>query len=433
VRNRSGIQSPLARGALTVAAASVALVLGSFCNASAYTFSTLHSFCNAVNCTDGSYPKKLLLDSSGDLYGIATGGGKYTEGLVFKLIPNAHKTQYSEHILKNFCADTGCPGGGQPYGLISDVEGNLYGTTGAGGKYGNGTIFGMTHKTNGWSYKVLHNFCANSCTDGTLPTADLTYKGQISGKPWNGTSPLFGMTLEGGSTNRGVVYELTTDGSSWTYKVIRNFQTASTQQSLLMDAGGNLFGISAYSGKYDNGFLFKLAHDTWKETTLHNFCKTDGCADGAVPYGAIVIDGAGNLFGTAIYGGNSSCSFEGYQGCGVVYEYTAAGTYEVTYDFCSLANCADGWRPVGGLSLDGSNLIGTTWGGGVNNNDGGVAFRLKPNGTENVLYSFCSKNNCKDGTGLNEPMILDGHGDLFGTTEDGGANGDYGTVFELTK
>jgi uncharacterized repeat protein (TIGR03803 family) len=142
------------------------------------------------------------------------------------------------------------------------------------------------------------------------------------------------------------------------------------------------------------------------------------------------MDSAGNLFGTTFDGGsgpNCSDSF----GCGVVFERTAGGGYSVIYKFCSQANCSDGWYPEAALAIDASgNLFGTASNGGAN--DSGAAFELKPNGKEKVLYSFCSKANCKDGDLPGTPLLLDGHGDLFGTTNGGGANGDYGTVFELT-
>lgn len=430
---QSQSRNPALLRVLTITAAALVFALMSPGSAAAYAFRTLHSFCTEGNCGDGQYPKQLLLDSAGDLYGITTRGGKYTEGLVFKFIPDAGKGHYAEHILKNFCAQQGCFGGGQPYeDLISDTDGDLYGVTGAGGKHGTGTIFKMTPGANGWSYRVLHNFCEASCADGAYPASGLGYKGKISGKRWDGTSPLFGMTTEGGS-GAGTVYELTTNGSSWTYKVIHKFQNASTVQSLIVDAQENLFGISAYSGKNSNGFLFELAHDTWKETVLHDFCGKGGCTDGAVPYGAIAMDGSGDIFGTAVYGGNGSCTFDDFKGCGVAYEFTAGGKYKVIYDFCALANCADGWRPVGGVVLDSAgNIFGTTTNGGVNNADNGVVFKLTTAGNEKVLYSFCSKANCKDGYGANVPMIVDAEGDLFGTTEEGGANGDAGIVFELT-
>jgi len=100
-----------ARGALTIAASALMLTLTTTADASGYTEKTLHSFCNETNCGDGDTPMAgLLMDDLGDLYGMTATGGKYDKGLVFKLIPNANKTKYTEHILHNFCANVNCPG-----------------------------------------------------------------------------------------------------------------------------------------------------------------------------------------------------------------------------------------------------------------------------------------------------------------------------------
>src|SRR5882762_6860969 len=142
------------RQSLTAVAATILLASASGGTAAAYTQETLHSFCTETNCGDGDTPHAgLLADTSGNLYGTTEKGGKNNSGLVFKLIPNAKKTKYTEHVLKNFCAQANCTDGGFPEaGLIMDVDGNLYGTTGGGGKFGGGTVFKMTPLANGWSY-----------------------------------------------------------------------------------------------------------------------------------------------------------------------------------------------------------------------------------------------------------------------------------------
>jgi uncharacterized repeat protein (TIGR03803 family) len=403
--------------------------------ASAATLRTLHSFCTDTNCTDGDTPLTgLVMDSSGNLYGTTEVGGKYNRGLVFELTPNANKTKYKEHILKNFCAKLNCTDGSYPFGaLILDSDGALYGTTGGGGKFTGGTVFKLTHAAGVVTFAVVHSFCSKSnCTDGSDPNAGLAYAGQASGAPWDKSSPLFGTTYFGGASNRGEVYELLHTGSAWSFQVIHSYSSGFHGGDLLMDPSGNLLGTTLLGGANGGGTLYRLAAGTWNETTLHNFCADANCADGMQPEGRLLMDSAGNLFGTASEGGSGAhCTTSG--GCGVAFERTSGGTYNVIYDFCSRAACRDGEVPSAGPIMNAAgDLVGTTYGGGTGT--GGTAFSLHhgTSWTEAVLYNFCSEQNCTDGGDLDAPLILDSAGNLFGTAGAGGANGDFGTVFELT-
>lgn len=415
--------------------AAAAVLLAASCGiATAYTQATLHSFCTETNCDDGDTPHAgLLADADGNLYGTTEQGGKYNSGIVFKLIPNAKKTKYTEHILKNFCAKANCTDGGFPEtGLIMDVDGNLYGTTGGGGKFGGGAVFKMTPAANGWSYAVVHSFCQDAtCTDGSDPTAGLAYAGQSSGAPWDETSPLFGTTYTGGTDNRGDVYKLSHNGSGWSFQVIHSFSSGFHGGDLLVDTLGNVIGTTLLGGANSGGTLFKLASGSWNESTLHNFCAETNCADGAQPIGSPVMDGSGNLFGTASQGGSGAhCTAD--NGCGVAYERTADGKFKVLHDFCSLNNCKDGHYPSAGLIVGaGGDLLGTTYEGGTG--PGGTAFSLDRanHWAETVTYDFCSAQNCTDGAGPVAPLIMDFDGTLYGTTAVGGANGTGGTVFAL--
>jgi uncharacterized repeat protein (TIGR03803 family) len=402
-------------------------------NASA-ALKTLHSFCSATNCTDGETPQgALVMDASGSLYGTTEVGGKHNNGLVFKLIPNAGKTKYTEHILKNFCAKPNCTDGSGPQsGLIMDADGNLYGTTGGGGKFGAGTVFKMKPLANGWSYAVIHSFCHNNnCTDGNASYTGLAYAGQASGQPYDGSSPLFGTTYVGGANNMGAVYELSPTGSGWNYKIIHSYSSGFHGGELLVDSSDNLFGTTLLGGANSGGTLYKLAADTWNETTLHNFGAEANFSDGWEPSGRLLMDGAGNLFGTT-GGGGAGAHCTATHGCGVAFERKANGNYKVLHDFCSLKNCKDGAFPSSGVIMDSSgNLLGTTYEGGTG--PGGTVFSLDRSNSwaETVLYDFCSEQNCTDGAGVTQPLIRDSSGNLFGTTGLGGANGSGGTVFRL--
>jgi len=204
-----------------------------------------------------------------------------------------------------------------------------------------------------------------------------------------------------------------------------------------MDAAGNLYGTTVIGGAGVDcggpscGVVFKLAPDG-TQTVLYSFCPQSGCADGAGPRAGLIMDAAGNLYGTTKGGGAG--------GTGVVFKLAPDGTETVLYSFCSQANCTDGATPVAGLIMDAAgNLYGTTLsGGGTPNPDlpppsQGVVFALAPDGTETVLYSFCSQlPNCTDGARPGA-VIMDVAGNLDGTTALGGiAPGNSGVVFALT-
>ncbi|HEY3638360.1 MAG TPA: choice-of-anchor tandem repeat GloVer-containing protein [Rhizomicrobium sp.] len=201
--------------------------------------------------------------------------------------------------------------------------------------------------------------------------------------------------------------------------------------ALMMDATGNLYGETsngdAGCGVFC-GVAYKIASDG-TETALYNFCSQTKCSDGAAPVGGLILDEAENLYGATRLGGTSTenCAGEG-EGCGTIFKLTPGGTHTVLYSFCALANCADGAQPQAGLISDSAgNLYGTTSSGGAN--DAGTVFEIAPDGTEAVLYSFCSQTNCSDGGVPEGGLIFDGAGNLYGTTSEGGIAG--GTVFKL--
>lgn len=208
---------------------------------------------------------------------------------------------------------------------------------------------------------------------------------------------------------------------------------------LIFDQAGNLYGTTGAGGTYNQGVVFELtpkADGGWTERVLYNFCSVTNCADGGRPAAGLIFDSTGNIYGTAVEGGS------GFSG--VVFELTpnAHGSWSETvlYSFCSVTNCADGWFPLAGLIFDTKgNLYGTTELGGKGAtcySSCGTVFELTPhsNGswTEKVLHSFCAGQSCRlDGQFLRSGLTFDGAGNLYGTTQSGGAS--YGgTVFKLT-
>ena len=225
------------------------------------------------------------------------------------------------------------------------------------------------------------------------------------------------------------------EGAAAPYQVLYNFCSqdgcadgAYPGSSLIMDGAGNLYGTTYQGGFGQKGVVFKLAPDG-TETVLYNFCSQSGCTDGANPGGGLVMDAAGNLYGTTQYGGDPSC-YPGF-GCGTAFKLAPDGTETVLYNFCSQSGCTDGAEPVGGLVIDAAGtLYGTTSAGGASG--GGVVFKLAPDGTETVLYNFCSQSGCADGAEPWAGLVTDTAGNLYGTTVGGGDYGG-GVVFMVAR
>src|ERR1700731_2244814 len=160
----------------------------------------------------------------------------------------------------------------------------------------------------------------------------------------------------------------------------------SPEAAPITDSSGNLYGTTDYGGSKGGGTVFKLAPDG-THTVLHSFCTSKNCADGDEPRASLVMDGAGNLYGTANSGGNSS-----YRG--TVFKISPTGSETTLYSFCSQTNCADGGNPQSSLVMDpAGNLYGTTINGGETNCGTsqagcGTVFKLAPNGTLTVLHAF---------------------------------------------
>jgi uncharacterized repeat protein (TIGR03803 family) len=224
----------------------------------------------------------------------------------------------------------------------------------------------------------------------------------------------------------GLVYKISKDGSE---TVLYSFTGGADGNGpgdsarLLRDKAGNLYGTTVAGGTYGEGVVFKLAPDG-TETVLHSFMSGK---DGSVPVAGVVADKAGNLYGTTYMGGSSGCG----AGCGTVYKIAPDGTETVLYAFCSLANCSDGGYPLTNLVLDKvGNLYGTT-SIGLYPQGMGAVFKLAADGTETVLHTFTGG---ADGGAPNDlyQYTPRAKGYLYGTTQFGGSRG-AGTVFRVKK
>lgn len=393
--------------------------------------------------SDGAFPDGLMLDPSGTLYGTTNNGGPQNDGVVFALTPNG--TGYDFSVVYNFCSAANCTDGILPFGqpLIEDTSGDLYGVTYSGGDFNGGTVFELIPKSGSWSLVTLYSFCKKTaCTDGQSPVGGLTYPGAQSGALYDGTSPLYGATANGGSSfNSGVTYELDFQGkTARSEKVLHTFckvsgcpDGAHPDDALTIDAKGHLYGMTLQGGSQTSfsGVVYRLAFNAtknrWKYGIYYEFCADGGsCPDGRVPAGTLALGSKGHLFGVTEEGGDFAN--------GVVFELTPAGkaaTETTLHSFCAdQRTCTDGSLPLAGVVLDSKgNIFGVTASGGFGFDDG-VAFELS-GGTETVLYDFCKLSGCTDGRVPQGNIVRDSSGNIFGVTDTGGNVGD-GVVFEIT-
>lgn len=259
----------------------------------------LYSFCPQRPCVDGAGPGfgNLVFDKAGNLYGTTASGGDGGMGVVFKLTPSGGG--WTETVIYSFpsSCDNGCVPEGTP---IFDSAGNLYGTTAQGGTENSGVVYELSPSGLGWTEQTLASV--------TIAPFDLTY----GGLAMDGQGNLFGTS---GGDEPGGAFELTPSNGGWTFSVMHTFlDNAGPYDTPTLDAAGNVYGTSCGEGT-DNGSVFKLtpSNGGW----IYNSVSFD-YSNGECPVGSVVLDAAGNIYGTTDLGGPGKCG----PGCGVIWEVT---------------------------------------------------------------------------------------------------------------
>jgi uncharacterized repeat protein (TIGR03803 family) len=272
----------------------------------------------------------VTFDASGNLYGTSLYGGAYNCGTVFMLTRQTSGPWPETNLFDFNCGSTGnFPVGG----LNFDSAGNLYGTTTYGGTDGVGIVFELTPSSSGpWTETVLHNFTTGS--DGGWPGHEILI--------FDSAGALYGTASQGADgscvawfTGCGVVFKLIPHpGGSWTYQVIHSFTGGDDGGvpvfGITFDEAGNLYSTTYQGGAFGYGNVFELipnSHGNYSERVLHQF---SGDPDGTNPFGGVIFDSAGNIFGTTTYGGDNQCF--NAPGCGILYELrpNPAGSYTET-------------------------------------------------------------------------------------------------------
>jgi uncharacterized repeat protein (TIGR03803 family) len=331
-------------------------------------FTNLHSFTpRTTNSSlvftnnDGAYPYGGLVLSGNTLYGTAVYGGTSGHGTAFAFstdgtsFTNLHNfTDITAHFNTN-------SEGANPYaGLILSGD-TLYGTATNGGSGGVGTVFAV--KTNAMGFKNLHNFIPKINSDGAYPNGELILS----------VNTLYGTTRQGGLSGWGAVFALSTDGTSFTNLhsfTSLNQNTGTNTDGVLPTAGlilsaDTLYGTASGGGSSGKGTVFALKTDGTGFRNLHSFTYDSGLgnSDGANPNAGLLLSG-GTLYGTAFMGGASDN--------GTVFAVSTDGTRFTTLYHFTGGN--DGAAPRAGLVLSGNTLYGTTWGGGSSGN--GTVFSI---------------------------------------------------------
>jgi uncharacterized repeat protein (TIGR03803 family) len=396
--------------------------------AQAQTFKVLHTF-----HADGQGPLfpsgQLALDAAGNLYGIAGGGKPKCFGINYGSCGTVFKMTKTGKLAWVYRFNG--PDGDDPYGgVLRDARGTLFGVTFFGGDHtkpctdnvslGCGLVYELD-KT-GRKEIVLHKFTGPP--DGQWPESLLSEDQQGN---------LYGTTWQGGTGGQGIVFKVSPTGKETILYAFPSLYTgAFPYVGVVQDSSGNLYGTTGYGGDTacDSGFGCGTVYEldsAGQETLLYSFTWS---ADGAFPsWGDTLIqDSQGNLYGTTQLGGNMGLYICGdYEGCGVIFKVSpnSDGTWTDTtlYEFCPQSDCAGGWLPRSALVRDAAgNLYGTTnWGGASHcaglNEGCGVVFKLDTSGNETVLHTFTGG---ADGAYPSGGLVMDASGNIYGGTFNGG-------------
>lgn len=353
-------------------------------------YTVLHNFTGGTGDGQDS-TAEVTLDSAGNIYGTAEGGGANSGGVLFELAPGG-----SETLLHSF----GASGDGSlPDGAVTiESNGDIVGTTNSGGTGGNGTIWKLAA---GGTYTVLHSFASD---EGSFVRGKL-----VQDKKGN----FYGTALFGGSTGDGTVFKYNPAKGKLT--VLHTFNGNDgefPEHGVVRDKAGNLYGVTAFGGSNGEGTVYELARDG-TFTTLHNFSTG---SDGGFLYGGLAIDKSGNLYGSTVsYGAN---------GWGTVFMIAPGGALTTLYNF---SNGTDGGSPEGDMLRVGKSLYSTATTGGDQTCDCGGVYEITGTGKEKMRHAFTTNT----GSGYSAGVTANS-GTFYGTTAGGGTSGD-GVVFSLTK
>jgi uncharacterized repeat protein (TIGR03803 family) len=387
--------------------------------AAAQTYTVIHTF------AAGGPQAGITVDAGGNLYGTTLGSLCPSDcGTVFKLEHKSEGWIFSQLYAFQGGSDSAFP----QAEVVIGPDGALYGTT-AGGEQGGceqgcGTVFRLTPPPTfcasvscPWTKTILHTF--TNAPDGNGPVGGTLFFDQQGN--------LYGTTFYGGYYGTGAVFKLARTNGGWTESIIYSFTGLADGRwpvgGVMIDGAGNLYGTTSAGGDvnlfqlfYGYGVIYKISPNGsgWSETVLHTFYDE---GDGALPEAVVTMDSAGNLLATSAAGGNGSCAYGVFNGCGIVLRNA-----DVIYGFTGHSDSYPG-GPKGPVTLDSAgNIYGTSFANGQYG--GGVVFKLSAGQyTYTSLYDFDPSEGYVNPIGK---ISFDNNGNLYGVTTSRGA------VWEIT-
>lgn len=400
----------------------ISLVLLFTQTARAQSFAVIHSF---TGQQDGAYPfTGLTVDAGDNLYGTTFGGGSGGYGTVFLL--DADGSGWLLSTLYSF--SNGSDGAGPIARMVFGPDGALYGSTSAGGggpcltsnNYrGCGTIFKLSPPPRSpasviysWGSTILFRF---NGTDGSYPQGDLTF---------DASGTMYGTAVNGGTPGWGLVYSLTPSHGTWTENILYQAQNNGDGQypwgGVVFDAAGDIYGILEAGGQSGFGAIYKLSRSGsgWQETTLHSFTYQGN--NGAYPQSGLIKDASGNMYGATAHLPGAG---------GSAYELTPSGG-DWNYNFLDSFSGGINLGPYDKLVMDAAgNLYGTTYADGQYGY--GSVFKLTRSGGGWSYHSLHDFTGGRDGANPICALVFDSVGNIYGTAA---AGGDYnsGVVFKVT-
>jgi uncharacterized repeat protein (TIGR03803 family) len=365
---------------------------------------TLVEFTGNGSSNKGQFPKGRLVEGSdGNFYGTTFGGGAFDKGTAFMVTPNGALT-----TLLDFSGNGASnKGAGPDAGLVQGPDGNLYGTTTAGGSFNEGTVYRVTP---GGVLTTLVEFTESGWNDSQHPTE----KRLMMSNDGN----FYGVTHRGGAFGGGTVFRMTSAGAITT---VVNFigdvaseNASNPEAGLIEGSDGNFYGTTTRGGIFDLGTVFMVT-PAGALTTLVEFTGNGASNKGSGPAVGLAKGTDGNFYGTTTRGGTFNK--------GTVFKMTSSGMMTTLLEFSGMEGSNKGEEPRGLVQYGNGNFYGVTYLGGALG--GGTVFTMTPEGNLTTLVEFSHFSNPRS------RLLQGSNGNFYGTTT-GGGSGFGGTVFMMT-
>ncbi|HCN78407.1 MAG TPA: hypothetical protein DIT13_14590 [Verrucomicrobiales bacterium] len=376
-------------------------------------------FTGASGALPGEYPSALRDAGGGLFWGVTFGGGSSNNGTIFKLAASTSQVTTVRELTNN--AEIA---GRTPLAApVPGADGRLWGVTSLGGEKNQGTVYAFDAVND--VFETEHEFTYDGLVPEQLNKGSKPHGGLVS----DGAGFLWGATEFGGPHDRGTIYKIheTTSEVTVTHVFSNAAGSPNYPRSPLVKAGGFLWGMTATGGTGNHGTIFKVDISNGSVTKVVDFTNTSAPAKGRLPYGALLDDGTGVLWGTTSQGGN---------GNGTVFTFdTSTEEFTTVVEFTDNGLTNKGAEPFAGLVDDGEGYLwGTTSRGGQGGSSSriGTVFKILKSSGEltTVLFFTGGADTANPGRAPRSGLVNDGEGSLWGTTYEGGEF-NLGTIYRV--